>query len=497
MRRIIQLFDRMTTKYRHRIDLFKQYLVFCYKIHSKKQIAKVLSQALATHPNSLLFWLLGVYHEFEVERNPFKARKIFFKALKINGANLDFWREYFGFEARFFKLVSERAKLIKKGIEVEESKKESDKNDDFIGFDGFGRNFAKGSEEGKLENQPETIQESEVLKTVYDTMKEKFPLKSLLLPCYKTLKELDLLDDLSTQLGIEADMASERAKDGEFAYGLFTEKGGSCLEDYIDALTEFKQVVVFIKTLLKKEEGNVTELWHVLKEKDLIKRIQKEDREGLNSILLGFIEYFKKNPIKENRNELMRGIRDLSKPLVEKDGEMLCIFIESQLLMEVEKVGKDEYELILESFKTGKSQFKPERKLKILNYLLEFSKKLSGKVKIHKVNELLSIGLENLLLHPEELNVFLNNFLNDAPKENLEDYYNSLFKYKSVLPLDIWLKYLEISKNYNQKKQIIQQLKVWFQKNLIKILQFELKFEEEAGNYIELQKITFEISKNS
>lgn len=491
----------MTTKYRHRIDLFKQYLVFCYKIHSKKQIAKVLSQALATHPNSLLFWLLGVYHEFEVERNPFKARKIFFKALKINGANQDFWREYFGFEARFFKLVTERAKLIKKGIDVEESKKESDKNDDFIGFDGFGRNFAKGGEEAKLENLPETSQEGasfEVLKTVYDTMKEKFPLKTILLPCYKTLKELDLLEELSSRLGIESDMASERTKDGEFAYGVFTEKGDKSLEDYIDGLMEFKDVVVFIKTILKKEEGNVIiELWRVIKEKGLIESIQNEERESFNEILLGFIEYFKKDRNNENRNELVRDIRDISKPLIAKDGEMLGIFIESQLLMEQEKFGKEEYEPILESFKTGKSQFKPERKLKFLNYLLEFCGKLSGKVKIHKVNELLSLGLENLLLHSEELSVFLNNFLSRAPLENLEDYYNSLFKYKSVLPLDIWLKYLEISKNYNQKKKIIQQLKVWFPKNMAKILQFQYKFEEEAGNYVELQKIAFEISKNS
>lgn len=40
-----------------------------------------MSAALRFNPYSIELWLMAIYYEFESNKNPFKARKIFYKAL--------------------------------------------------------------------------------------------------------------------------------------------------------------------------------------------------------------------------------------------------------------------------------------------------------------------------------------------------------------------------------------------------------------------------------
>lgn len=504
VRRIIQLYDRMTHKFRYRLDLFKQYLVFCYKIHSKKQISKVLTQALSTHPNNLQFWLIGIYYEFEIERNPFKARKIFFKALKINGANIEFWREYFAFEARFFQLVSERAKLIRKSQENEEFKKESDKNDDFLGFDGFGRKFIEKSgdlieNKGNVEGSQEAAF-LEVLRTVYESSKEKFDRKIIILDCYKTLKGLMLWEEIGEKLGISQDLEEERMKDGVFAYEVYKEKSHD-LEEIIEKIKEFKEIIRFLKSFVRKNEDSevIGKIWGVLKKSGVLEKLLNEDRQNFNEIGLGFLKQMKNMKNLEEKAMISGDLKEIIQEFIEKDGEMLEIYLEILLLNE-EKFEKSDYEFLMKTFKAKKSQFSKEMKMKVLNCLLVFNNKSNEKMKNQQNLEIFSLALENLLLFSEELGLFLDNFLKNIPNENKENYYQILFKYKSSLPLEIWLKYMEFLPEkayYNKKKNMIQQLKVWFPKKIVKILEFEQKLEEEVGNYVEIQRIAYEISKNS
>jgi U3 small nucleolar RNA-associated protein 6 len=91
VKRAIRLWDRTMHKYRYRIELWKQYLAFCYVVKSRKTFYKALSNAVKFNPFSLELWLSGVYYEFEVNKNPWKARKVYHKALKVNRTNLEFW----------------------------------------------------------------------------------------------------------------------------------------------------------------------------------------------------------------------------------------------------------------------------------------------------------------------------------------------------------------------------------------------------------------------
>lgn len=65
-------------KYRYSIDLWKQYLGFCYIIGSKKHFFKVITKALSFNPYNIDLWMSAALYELEKACNPIKARKIFY-----------------------------------------------------------------------------------------------------------------------------------------------------------------------------------------------------------------------------------------------------------------------------------------------------------------------------------------------------------------------------------------------------------------------------------
>lgn len=97
VKRIIRLWDRTMHRYRYRIDLWKEYLAFCYVVKSRKTFYKALSTAVKFNPFDLELWLAGVYYEVEANNNPWKGRKVFHKALKTNRQDRRFWAEYLRF----------------------------------------------------------------------------------------------------------------------------------------------------------------------------------------------------------------------------------------------------------------------------------------------------------------------------------------------------------------------------------------------------------------
>lgn len=105
VKRIIQLWDKITYKFKYDIQLWKQYLCLCYYLRSKKQFFKAATNAVRFNPYSLDLWLAAVYYEMDVMSNPFKARKIFYKAIALNKSSQAFWVEYFQFEVKFLVIV--------------------------------------------------------------------------------------------------------------------------------------------------------------------------------------------------------------------------------------------------------------------------------------------------------------------------------------------------------------------------------------------------------
>ena len=69
---------------------------------------------------------MAVYYHFEINKDPFKARKTFLKALKTNNKRKDFWLEYFRFELNFLEMIKKRKNIS--GVEEEVADAEESKN---------------------------------------------------------------------------------------------------------------------------------------------------------------------------------------------------------------------------------------------------------------------------------------------------------------------------------------------------------------------------------
>lgn len=133
------MFDRLCAKFRYRVDLWLEYLKVCMQMASRKNFHRVFSNALRYNARSIKLWLVGIYYEFEVNRNPFKSRQQFLRALKLNPNSSELWAEYFRFECKFVKLVESRQELItgesnenNKGLKAELEQED----EGFLAFEG-------------------------------------------------------------------------------------------------------------------------------------------------------------------------------------------------------------------------------------------------------------------------------------------------------------------------------------------------------------------------
>lgn len=52
--------------------------------------------------------MVGALYEFEIAKNPFKARKIFYQSLKSNSKSPQLWTEYLDFELAFLDMLNNK-----------------------------------------------------------------------------------------------------------------------------------------------------------------------------------------------------------------------------------------------------------------------------------------------------------------------------------------------------------------------------------------------------
>jgi len=130
MKRIMFLFDRLTSKFKYNPVFWFKYLRFCIQSESKKNFYRVVSNALRFNSNNMDMWEVAIYYEMEMRHNPFKSRKMFMKCLRINSKSLDAWLRYLRFECRFIKVIEKRENILEEELEkakgISEPKKEGD-----------------------------------------------------------------------------------------------------------------------------------------------------------------------------------------------------------------------------------------------------------------------------------------------------------------------------------------------------------------------------------
>jgi len=82
-------------------------------------------------------WLLAIYYHFEINKDSFKARKTFLKALKTNKKRKDFWLEYFRFELKFLEIIKKRKSVsgVEEVTQEEPKRKDSEESGNIEMFD--------------------------------------------------------------------------------------------------------------------------------------------------------------------------------------------------------------------------------------------------------------------------------------------------------------------------------------------------------------------------
>ena len=84
-------------------------------IKSKKHFYKALTQSLRFIPFDLDLWKIGIRYEVEVGLNMWKARKLFYKALKIvpkGEKNIELTKQLILFELEFVEKLHKRQSII-------------------------------------------------------------------------------------------------------------------------------------------------------------------------------------------------------------------------------------------------------------------------------------------------------------------------------------------------------------------------------------------------
>jgi hypothetical protein len=108
------------------------------QIGSKKNFYRAFSNSIRFNGTSVEIWLVAIYFEFELNSNPFRARQLFMKALKLNTRSISLWIEYFQFECKFIKMVERREDVLKgqssKKEETETGFDEAFEPEDFLAF---------------------------------------------------------------------------------------------------------------------------------------------------------------------------------------------------------------------------------------------------------------------------------------------------------------------------------------------------------------------------
>lgn len=130
------MFDRLCVRFKYRPEFWKEYLKFCLQIGSRKNFYRAFSNSIRFNSSSLVIWLIAIYYELEFNSNPFKARQLFIKAIKMNTRMQDMWVEYFRFECKFIKLIEKREEYLEGGAAPVEDEMEIEQDDGFLAFGG-------------------------------------------------------------------------------------------------------------------------------------------------------------------------------------------------------------------------------------------------------------------------------------------------------------------------------------------------------------------------
>ena len=125
----------MCARFKYRVDLWLEYFKVCIQMASRKNFYRVFSNSIRFNSKAVKLWLVAIYYEFDIVRNPYKGRNLFLKALKLNSSSTELWSEYFRFECKFVKLIEERQDLLTGDGKAQKNALPEAEDEGFLAFD--------------------------------------------------------------------------------------------------------------------------------------------------------------------------------------------------------------------------------------------------------------------------------------------------------------------------------------------------------------------------
>lgn len=98
IRRILSLFKRFATTFKHDVEVWKEYINFCIRSKSLRELSQAMAQALQFHCSKEDLWIIARYVEEKVRNDVESARAILQRSVLVNSKSQKLWKEYFKFE---------------------------------------------------------------------------------------------------------------------------------------------------------------------------------------------------------------------------------------------------------------------------------------------------------------------------------------------------------------------------------------------------------------
>ena len=98
IRRILSLFKRFSVKFKHDTEVWKEYINFCIRSKSLRELSQAMAQSLQLHSTKEELWIIARYVEEKVRNDIESARAILQRSVLINAKSMKLWMEYFKFE---------------------------------------------------------------------------------------------------------------------------------------------------------------------------------------------------------------------------------------------------------------------------------------------------------------------------------------------------------------------------------------------------------------
>ncbi|TIA75832.1 hypothetical protein E3P91_00167 [Wallemia ichthyophaga] len=142
-KRILQLFDKATNRFRNDISLWLKFIEYLKKSGANKLLTKTFAKVINLHPSNPQLYILAASWELNINISPHSARTLLQRGLRLNSSSLDLWLSYARMELVFAERLRRRLEFDQnftentdpsEGVENDLNQENTDESNNSIKF---------------------------------------------------------------------------------------------------------------------------------------------------------------------------------------------------------------------------------------------------------------------------------------------------------------------------------------------------------------------------